>query len=66
MTFGKDVKALTVGKQQDMYNYLNKNLNQTQYVVMFCHEQWQENMVYKTLVVGKDPNEQENDGAINF
>ena len=23
MTFGKDVKALTVGKQQDMYNYLN-------------------------------------------
>ena len=27
MTFGKDVKALTVGKQQDMYNYLNDNLN---------------------------------------
>ena len=33
---------------------------------MFCHEQWQENMVYKTLVVGKDPNQEEEDSEINF
>ena len=27
--FGKDVKALTAGKQKDMYDYLNQNENKT-------------------------------------
>ena len=27
-TFGQDVKALTVGKQKDIYDYLNNNQNQ--------------------------------------
>lgn len=27
--YGKDVKALTVGKQKDIYNYLEKNENKT-------------------------------------
>jgi hypothetical protein len=27
--YGKDVKALTAGKQKDIYNYLEKNENKT-------------------------------------
>lgn len=48
-TMQKDVKALTAGKQKQIYNYLDENQNKTKYAIMFCHEQWEETLEINTL-----------------
>lgn len=44
-----DVKALTAGKQKDIYEYLEANQNKTKYAIMFCHEHWNEELEINTL-----------------
>lgn len=51
---GSDVKALTAGKSKDIKDYIESHLNQTQYIVVFCHEFWSETLEYKTLIEGLD------------
>ena len=42
--YGTDVKPLTVGGHMKLENYLEENKNTTQYVVMFCYDEWREQL----------------------
>ena len=42
MEYGKDVKLLTVGKSSDFKDHLMQNKNLTSYAVLFCADQWAE------------------------
>jgi hypothetical protein len=52
--YGRDVKALTVGKQKHMMDYFDQHENKTMYVIMFCHEHWSETLQYSTVGISKD------------
>lgn len=41
---GKDVKPLVAGGHMKLESYLEDNKNTTQYVIMFCHEEWKEQL----------------------
>lgn len=47
--FGKDVKPLVVGGHMKLENYLEQNKNTTKYVVMFCHDHWDEQLEMVSL-----------------
>lgn len=42
LEYGVDIKPLTVGKSSDLKDYLVNNKNTTSYAVLFCAEQWHE------------------------
>ena len=50
LEYGKDVKLLTIGKSNDLKNYLISHMNQTLYVVLFCGEpSWDEEFEIETI-----------------
>lgn len=54
--YGSDVKPLELTNHNSVESYLDQNKNQTQYVVMFCHEQWDEKLQFESYNVNKsDP-----------
>jgi hypothetical protein len=40
LTFGTDVKLLSVGTPTDFKNYLDKHINQTWFGIVFCTTHW--------------------------
>jgi len=44
LEFGKDVKLLTIGKSKDLIDYLESNMNRTTYAVLFCDQEWHEEL----------------------
>jgi hypothetical protein len=44
LELGKDVKPLVAGGHMKLESYLENNKNTTQYVIMFCHEEWREQL----------------------
>ena len=49
LEFGKDVKQLTVGKSADLRDYMQANENKTYYAVLFCAENWNEQVEFETF-----------------
>lgn len=49
LDFQKDVRPITAGKQKHMFDYINDNLNQTKYMVAFCHDEWYEELEVTTV-----------------
>ena len=45
----KDVRALTAGKQKNLFDYIDSHLNQTHFIVTFCHDEWQERLEFETI-----------------
>ena len=43
------MKPISAGKQRDLMDYIDTNQNKTQYVVAFCHDEWQEELEYQTM-----------------
>lgn len=40
LTFGKDIKMLSLGTPTDFKNYLDENVNQTWFGLVFCTSEW--------------------------
>lgn len=49
LEFGTDIKQLTVGKSSDLRDYINSNINKTNYAVLFCADNWNEQVEFEMV-----------------
>ncbi len=48
MTYGSDVRLLTIGNSADYKDYILQNMNMTSYAVLFCADTWSETIEMQT------------------